>query len=100
MKRFKLFFVALALSIAWVIIGAIRISGNTAPDAGFELLNYIVASVLLSGLALTLDLFFIFAGPVNISKRPFVQKRRTFWRIIGGLVVAGMLYGCFALAVT
>jgi len=100
MKKYKLFLVALLISLIWICIGAVRLSGDKTPDAGLEIFNYILGGVILSVLALAVDLYFAFGRSVKNSKVPSIRKRKTFWQIIGGLVAIGIVYVVYVLAVT
>ena len=100
MKKFRLLLIALLISALWIAIGAVRLNGDKTPDAGFEILNYVLAGIVLSGIALLIDLYFVFRKSVKNSKDISIRKRGTFWQIIGGLIAIGVVYTVYVLAVT
>jgi hypothetical protein len=100
MKKFKFFSAALVISLIWVLVGVVHLHGDKTPDAGLGIFNYVLAGVVICGVALLIDLYLVFRGSVKNAKSPSVQKRARFWQITGGLVAVGIVYLVYVLAVT
>ena len=97
-RKYKLLSIAILVSIVWIIFGSIRLAANHTPDAGLEILNYVGAGLILCAVALLVDLFLAFRRSVTHAQQPAVQRRSTFWQIIGVLVVLAVIYFVYVLA--
>ncbi|HEX5447642.1 MAG TPA: hypothetical protein VFW90_00330 [Candidatus Saccharimonadales bacterium] len=88
MKKFKFSLAFLLLTVLAVIMHSIAIAGDKTPDAGLAPLGTLAFGLLLIGFGLLLDTYFIFTK----SNKPAIRNRKTFWQIIGGLAIFGIIY--------
>jgi uncharacterized membrane-anchored protein len=88
MKKFTFSLSLLFITFVAVIVHSALLSNSDAPDAGLTSINTLAFGLLFSGLGLLLDLYFIFTNSAN----PTIKNRKSFWKIVGGLIVFGIVW--------